>query len=42
MEKRTQTVVIQKHIGWASTDMLRVYGDAAGSELRQLAGANGE
>lgn len=39
MEKRTPPVVIQKLIGWASTDMLRVYGDAVGSELREMAGA---
>jgi integrase len=39
MEKRTPPVVIQKLVGWASTDMLRVYGDAVGSELREMAGA---
>lgn len=39
MEKRTPPVVIRKIVGWASTDMLRVYGDAVGSELREMARA---
>lgn len=39
MEKKTPPVVIQMLIGWASTDMLRVYGYAVGSKLREMAGA---
>ena len=38
MGNQTPPVVIQKLIGWALTDMMHVYRDAVGSELREMAG----